>query len=243
LSTTVEARRLSSRAPGGYEGRFPDDPHRAHLLPALRRLQPGAVLPGARLPAVPAEPRAGPAPDQPDPGHLSDHGLRVRGADRRAGRHGRAPVLLRARLRHADRGLPPLLAHAELRRLLRRGHGAGRPRDRAPLAGAAPPLSPLTRVRLRRLPDPHVLAAAPPGAGGRAAPPDGVGGGAARPRLTHGERARAARAPPRRARVRALRRDPRARGGGGPAGGRGASGARARRAPRAGGGLRPDGPG
>src|SRR5207253_5573598 len=127
LSTTVEARRLRSRAPGGYEGRFPDDPHRAHLLPALRRLQPGAVLPGARLPAVPAEPRAGPAPDQPDPGHLSDHGLRVRGADRRAGRHGRAPVLLRARLRHADRGLPPLLAHAELRRLRGRGvHRCGR---------------------------------------------------------------------------------------------------------------------
>src|SRR5207244_6961287 len=98
-------------------------------------------------------------------------------------------------------------------------------------------------VLLQPLPDPSVPASAPPCAGGRAAPPDGVGGGTARPRLTHGERARAARAPPRRARVRALRRDPRARGGGGPAGGRGASGARARWAPPAGGGPRPDGPG
>src|SRR5213594_2382219 len=34
LSTSVEARRLRSRAPGGYEGRFPYHTQRAHLLPA-----------------------------------------------------------------------------------------------------------------------------------------------------------------------------------------------------------------
>src|SRR5207253_1883707 len=76
---------------------------------------------------------------------------------------------------------------------------------RAPLAGAAPPLRARARLRLRRLPDPHVLAAAPAGAGRRAAPRDGVDRGAARAGVAHGERPRAARRAPLRARVRALR--------------------------------------
>src|SRR5207245_1302888 len=163
LSTSVEAPRLRSRVPGGYEGRFRHGPHRAHVLPALRQLQPGAVLPGAGLSALPAEPRPRSPRDQPDPRYLPDHGLRVRGADRRAGGHGRAAVLLRARLRDADRRVRPLLARARLRGLRhlrvrrrdrhhageRRARGVGR-RRRAGGGGRAPDGGPLLARRDHR---------------------------------------------------------------------------------------------
>src|SRR5206468_1720389 len=123
---------------------------------------------GAGLSALPAEPRPRSPRDQPDPRHLPDHDLRVRGADRRAGGHGRAAVLLRARLRDADRRVRPLLARARLRGLRhlrvrrrdrhhageRRARGVGR-RRRAGGGGRAPDGGPLLARRDHRADVPH----------------------------------------------------------------------------------------